>query len=209
MKHKRMKNIVSKSSKLFKPVKRKCKGGFPCGTKPGHGGLADAGGGIGESVESAFWDMPYIKELLGYDPKNRYEEDEEVSDETLAGDLADRIINIKKNPNDKKAAAQEVVDQIIDNQPDEETEDDPNRAGLIRFVKKAHLVYKRQSQDGSYEELWIYHIDKLDSGTKTARAILAGTDIDLTTHQSADGTQSCEMWTVGNAQMLNILGLPN
>jgi hypothetical protein len=136
-------------------------------------------------------------------------EDEEVSDEQFASDLADKILDAKKNPKSKDSDAQEIVDQIIDKLPDDQKEDDPNKAGLIRFVKKAHLVYKRQSQDGSYEELWIYPIDKSDAGSKTARAILAGTDIDLTTHQSEDGKQSCELWTAGNAQMLNILGLPN
>ena len=212
MKRAKWKNIVSKSSTMMKPIKRKCKGGYPCGTKPGHGGIVGIGGGDGggvsESVESSFWDMPYVKELLGYNPKDKYAEDEEVTDSDLASDLADKILSLKGKKN-IDATAQEIVDQIVDNTPDDEKEDDPNRAGLIRFVKKAHLVYKRQASDGSYEELWVYPIDKTDSGAKTSRAILAGTDIDVLSHQSEDGKQTCELWTVGNAQMLKILGLPN
>ena len=34
-----------------------------------------------------------------------------------------------------------------------EVEDDPDRQGLIRTVKGAHLVYKRKQEDGTYDEL--------------------------------------------------------
>ena len=45
---------------------------------------------------------------------------------------------------------------------EEDDSGDPNRSGIIRTVNNAHLVYKRQSETGTFEELWIYNIhDKM------------------------------------------------
>lgn len=88
--------------------------------------------------------------------------------------------------------------------------EDPDRQGLIRTVKSAHLVYKRQAEDGSYEELWTYNIDNdVRNELKIRRDILAGTDIPPNKRQSNDGTQHYDLWTLGNVQMLHIEGLPN
>src|SRR5690606_5685916 len=40
----------------------------------------------------------------------------------------------------------------------DEYDEDPNLQGTIRQVDKAHLVYKRVTDEGFYEELWFYNI---------------------------------------------------
>ena len=82
--------------------------------------------------------------------------------------------------------------------------------GVKRFVRGAHLVYKRAVGDGSFEELWIYPLeqDKSNNANNIKRSILAGTDIADGESHSEDGTQSCDIWTAGNAQIIHIKGLP-
>ncbi len=87
--------------------------------------------------------------------------------------------------------------------------EDPDRAGMIRTVKNAHLVYKRETEEGTFEELWIYNIDSLRSEMETKKAILAGTDIPPNRMSSPDGSQTYEIWSAGNAEMLLIKGLPS
>lgn len=99
--------------------------------------------------------------------------------------------------------------------PNEDSEEnqqyeDPNKQGLIRTVKGAKLVYKRQTDDGTFEELWIYNIGNINRDEYEIRKdILAGTDIPLNKVISDDGTQEYELWTIGNAQIIKISGLPN
>lgn len=87
--------------------------------------------------------------------------------------------------------------------------EDPDKAGLIRTVPGAHLVYKRAQEDGSYSELWSYKVDSLKQSMSVRNAILAGTDIERSNAASDDGSQACTVWTVGNVEMLSITGLPN
>lgn len=87
--------------------------------------------------------------------------------------------------------------------------DDPDHQGLIRNVKNAHLVYKRETEDGAFEELWIYNVSTLKDELIVKKAILAGTDIPPNKMQSPDGSQSYELWSAGNAELLMIKGLPN
>lgn len=89
------------------------------------------------------------------------------------------------------------------------TSDDPDKQGAIRVIDHARLVYKRQNEEGTYDELWIYNIqstvsDELD----VRRDILAGTDIPAKRQTSDDGQQSYRLTTMGNAQILEITGLP-
>lgn len=85
-----------------------------------------------------------------------------------------------------------------------------DRRGIIRTVDDAHLVYKRQTDDGSFEELWVYNVGSgIKDELKIRRAILAGTDIPSNRTESEDGSQSYRLETMGNAQMLHITGLPN
>lgn len=93
--------------------------------------------------------------------------------------------------------------------PNDEESEDPDRQGMIRTVPNAHLVYKRKSDEGQYEELWIYQSGKDSDAMLIKRNILAGTDIDPTNMQSEDGSQTYELWPIGNAHMLKITGLPN
>lgn len=94
-------------------------------------------------------------------------------------------------------------------EPEDET-GDPNRKGVIRTVDSAHLIFKRQDAEGKYEELWMYNTDdKIGNELEIRRDILAGTDIPPKATRSPDGTQHYTLTTLGNAQYINILGLPN
>lgn len=86
--------------------------------------------------------------------------------------------------------------------------EDPDRQGLIRTVKKAHLVYKRETEDGTFEELWIYNVDTLRAEMDIRKAILAGTDIPPGKMSSPDGSQTYQLWSAGNAELIIIQGLP-
>ena len=111
------------------------------------------------------------------------------------------------NPNDNNSFADEVDDQIVD---DQEEWDDPDYQGVIRTAPDAHLVSKRQQEDGTFDELWVYNVGQdFKSELKTRRAVLAGTDIPINKMKSPDGSQNYELWTVGNGQMLKVRGLPN
>ena len=91
----------------------------------------------------------------------------------------------------------------------DEATGDPDRQGLIRAVKDAHLVYKRDTEDGTFEELWIYNLTTLRGELDVKKAILAGTDIPTNKTRSPDGSQTYEIWSSGNAEMILIKGLPN
>lgn len=88
-------------------------------------------------------------------------------------------------------------------------EDDQDRQGNVHYVKAAHLVYRREQEDGTFEELWIYNIgDEAErKAEEIIRDILAGTDIEDNQIASEDGSQEYTLWTVGNAQMLKVTGL--
>lgn len=87
--------------------------------------------------------------------------------------------------------------------------DDPNRQGLIRTVKSAHLVYKRECGEGGFEELWIYNVGTLKDELEVRKAILAGTDIPANRTSSEDGSQTYTLWSAGNAELVHITGLQN
>ena len=101
-------------------------------------------------------------------------------------------------------------DQTMELSQEEIDAQDPNAQGIIRTVDDAHLVYKRQMEDGSFEELWIYNLaDDLKDALKIRREILNGTDIPRGHTRSEDGQQTYTLQTMGNAQMLHITGLSN
>jgi hypothetical protein len=104
---------------------------------------------------------------------------------------------------------QELSQEEIDAQ-------DPNSQGIIRTVTNAHLVFKRQMEDGKFEELWIYNIggpkkesSKIEDSLSVRREILSGTDIPRGHTKSEDGQQAYTLHTMGNAQLLHITGLAN
>jgi len=87
-------------------------------------------------------------------------------------------------------------------------EGDPDFQGTIRTVRGACLVYKRKTENGTYEELWVFNVgDNIKQETSVRKAILAGTDIDPNTHMSDDGEQKAKTITIGNVQYLNITGM--
>lgn len=87
---------------------------------------------------------------------------------------------------------------------------DPDKQGIIRFIKGARLVYKRVTDEGTFEELWVYNTGKpTRSEFEIRKDILAGTDIPLDSTASEDGSQTYTMWTSGDVQMIKIEGLPN
>jgi hypothetical protein len=93
----------------------------------------------------------------------------------------------------------------------EEKEEDPDFQGIIRTVPGACLVYKRKTENNSYEELWVYNAGGRDIAPeiKVRNSILAGTDIDPKLQRSPEGDQTCDTTTVGNVQFLKIRGLVN
>lgn len=115
-----------------------------------------------------------------------------------------------EDPDAEVTAMQEPMDDLSDEDVPEDEGGDPNRAGTIRHVKDAHLVYKRRNEEGTFDELWLYNIsnDMKDELT-VRRAILAGTDIAKNKTKSEDGNQNYDLSTLGNAQYLQITGLPN
>jgi hypothetical protein len=92
---------------------------------------------------------------------------------------------------------------------DEMGEENPDKAGMIRPVKGAYLVYKRVTPNNNYEELWVYNLGNVKSQTRIRNSILAGTDIDPVDLRSPDNEQSATTWSKGNVQYLHIDGLPN
>ena len=112
-----------------------------------------------------------------------------------------------KQPGEEKSTDKQ--EQPTDQTGQQTQPKDPDHQGLIRTVKGAHLVYKRESSEGTFEELWIYNVGKLQDELKVRRAILAGTDIPPNRRDSPDGKQSYDIWSTGNAELLHVEGLPN
>jgi hypothetical protein len=98
----------------------------------------------------------------------------------------------------------EKTDQVVD-----KATENPDKQGLIRSVPGARLVYKRESQDGTFEELWFYNSKDMTSSMQIRQQILSsGTDIKGNNPASEDGKQFFTLWSSGNGELLNIKGLP-
>lgn len=138
---------------------------------------------------------------------NRLAGSQEDTDFDLDSDQADEL-DLDDDLGDNDAETDGEEDPKLDAITDQATED-PDKQGLIRTVKGSHLVYKRKSEDGTYEELWIYNAGNMRDELEVRKAILAGTDIPTSKTQSPDGSQKYELWSAGNAEMLQIQGLPN
>jgi hypothetical protein len=110
---------------------------------------------------------------------------------------------------DEQSMGDDGSDEGMDQLTNKATED-PNKQGLLRSVKGARLVYKRETEDGTYEELWMYNSGKDFRGeVDRRREILSGTDIPPNKTTSEDGEQSYDVWTTSNAELLLVRGLPN
>ncbi len=135
-----------------------------------------------------------------------------TSDDIGSGDAALGGSGMGGDDDDEMAAGEQTPYGEPDAMEDDEMEnpEDPNRAGVIRTIDNAHLIYKKQSENGTYEELWIYNINaNTNDELKIRREVLAGTDIPPQKTRSPDGVQTFTSTTMGNAQMLEIKGLPN
>lgn len=102
-----------------------------------------------------------------------------------------------------------MKDFSLDSNGQENEEDqDNNYQGMIRTVRGAYLVYKKKTDKGTFEEVWIYNVGKdLKTESNIRKAILSGTDINPNTNESDDGQQKAKSWTIGNVQFLTITGL--
>ncbi|TFG95672.1 hypothetical protein E4H12_12810 [Candidatus Thorarchaeota archaeon] len=136
---------------------------------------------------------------------------DDETDDTLAGTDpgeetdVDLDLDLGDNEDGLDQEADVELDAVTDN-----VSEDPDRQGLIRKVKNAHLVFKRKIEDGTFEELWIYNSgNNLRDELEIREAVLAGTDIPAGRTTSPDGKQQYEIWSAGNAEMLQIQGLPN
>lgn len=111
---------------------------------------------------------------------------------------------------DIEKEGEDFFDEDGDEFNDEEGE--PDRQGDVRYVKGAHLVFRREDpEEGTFEELWIFNTGKEAERKSDSilRDILAGTEIDPSQIRSEDGTQTYSAWSVGNAQMVHVKGLPS
>lgn len=151
-------------------------------------GMGSGDGGVGETV------LSFAQSLLQLLEDTESNGLEDITSERPVTRQSDGEI-----PNDNP---DDAVD--VDGQDDE-------GEGTVRYVKNAHLVYKREIETGHFDELWIYTIDpNTTEPTNTPlNAILAGTDIPKNAIKSDDGSQSYVLWTAGNAQFVHISGLPN
>lgn len=137
-------------------------------------------------------------------------------EEDLANPTTDVYYNdVDNDQNDNEDDRSTQIDsQDQNNLSDEEasqepSSDDPDYQGNIRTVTGAELVYKRQDQNGTYDELWILTIGKdAEAENNIRKSILSGTAIDPNTQQSDDGTQNASTTTMGNIQFIEITGLP-
>lgn len=144
-------------------------------------------------------------ESLPYHTDDRYGDlDLDIDNPSDDNDDALEDQNISLDLDDADSETDLDLDDVVN-----QASDDPDKQGLIRTVKKAHLVFKRQSSNGTFEELWVYNLGTLRDELETRKAILAGTDIPTTKTKSPDGTQSYTIWTAGNVEMLHVIGLPN
>ena len=161
--------------------------------------------------------MKFLQELVTFkrlDDEDQPTDERELSDELPSdAELTDDLLgdDTSDNPGEFTNAEDNLAGDGApgEDPPMEEPSEpeDPNRQGMVRTVKGAHLVYKREVEDGTYEELWQYNTSTLRDEITIRKAILAGTDIPVNKAQSPDGSQSFETWAAGNAELMLIRGL--
>ena len=116
-----------------------------------------------------------------------------------------------EDPDEEHLKKHHGIDDITDeHEKDEEKDVDPDRQGIIRTIPGAHLIYKRTSHNGTFEEMWMYRSgSNYRDENKIRSAILDGTDIDQRLGTSPDNEQTYEIWTCNDRQIMKISGLPN
>lgn len=124
-------------------------------------------------------------------------------------EVNDRLERARLQYDDDEQTPYNLHNELLDKSSDAYDEDEsvpakplvnPDRLGIVRIVKDAHLVFKRKDEHNKYVELWVFKENKI---SKTAgriyNAILAGTDIPVGSIQSQDGLQTVIKWEVGPA----------
>ena len=105
---------------------------------------------------------------------------------------------------------EELDDEQMEDEPFDEPEEESRYEGVVRPVKGAYLVSKKQQPDDTYTEVWVYNTGKdYKSEANIRKAILAGTDIDPLKNFSEDGSQECVIDSLGNIQYITLTGLPD
>jgi len=109
--------------------------------------------------------------------------------------------------------AGEFDDEDMDAVEDDEYEEDEESTrydGVVRAVKGAYLVSKKQQPDETFTEVWMYNTGKkYEVEANIRKSILAGTDIDPMSNYSEDKSQEAVLRSVGNVQYLTLVGLPD
>lgn len=148
---------------------------------------------------------------ISSDITNEIETGNTTDSDDMSDDELDQPLNFQDDQSEVDDMDADLNDDTALDTPEEETAEDPNFQGIIRTVKGANLVYKRQMPDGTYTELWLFNIgNDLKQESITKRAILAGTDIEPSSaEQSQDGKQNMETWSAGNVQFLSLTGIPS
>lgn len=100
--------------------------------------------------------------------------------------------------------------EMEDFDPDLNSLDEPIYDGIVRAIKGAYLVSRKEQPDETFTEVWIYNVDnKYETEANIRKAIISGTDIDPKSNVSEDKSQEAIYTTVGNVQFLTITGLPS
>ncbi|MGZ8924309.1 MAG: hypothetical protein ACXW2E_00365 [Nitrososphaeraceae archaeon] len=158
--------------------------------------------------ESEYEDLPedeYEDLPDDYDQNDEgdFSSDEDFGNEDLPDDY---------DPNDEGEFSEDESGEDSDelDQVASKASEDSDRQGVIRTVPGAQLVYKRETEEGTYEELWMYNTnDSMQDALQIRQTIIAGTDIPVNKIASDDGKQQYSIWTTGNIEMLQIKGLQN
>jgi hypothetical protein len=164
--------------------------------------------GIKHSTATTYYER--ISKELGRSTKTEMTTGKNIGDsEDVTDDkfTADEDAGQRDNAQDDETGA--GPDEELDINNEIPQSDDPNKQGILRAIDNAHLIYKRENAEGTFDELWIYSVDSsMENELNIRRNILAGTDIPPKKSKSDDGNQSYTLTTMGNAQILNILNLP-
>jgi hypothetical protein len=108
---------------------------------------------------------------------------------------------------------QEEMGQDAMNPDEHDPEEEKEKSkfeGIVRSIKGANLVSKKQQADETFTEVWIYNVGKKFSDEAGIRkGILSGTDIDPTKNFSEDGAQEAVISSIGNVQYLTLTGIPD
>jgi hypothetical protein len=142
------------------------------------------------------------------------EEDDEFADDSFddEGEFSDDEFSDDEFSDDEFSDDEFSDDEFSDeeDQLGGEEPQDQNYQGNVRSIPGAFLVYKREAEDSTFEELWLYNVGKdIKHEMKLRRAILDGTDISPQTGKSKDNKQTAKITSLGNVQFLNVFGIPN